>query len=96
MSGWEAADWYAPEGQKPEVGKLSWGRHAWFDQWRREHLAARENVILMDMSFMSKFLVQGPDSGACLNSLSTANVNSENDTITYTQWLDDCGKLQLI
>ena len=32
--------------------------------WAAEHRAAREDVIAMDMSFMSKFLVQGRDAGA--------------------------------
>ncbi len=40
----------------------------------------------MDMSFMSKFLVQGKDAGKCLNRLSTANVDDKVETITYTQW----------
>ena len=42
---------------------LSWGRESWFPQWEAEHRACREGVILMDMSFMSKFLVQGRDAG---------------------------------
>ena len=42
--------------------------------------------MLMDMSFMSKFLVQGNDAGKCLNKLSTANVDDKVETITYTQW----------
>ena len=44
---------------------LTWGRPPWFDHWRAEHEAAREGVIVMDMSFMSKFLVQGRDAGRC-------------------------------
>ena len=38
---------------------LSWGRQNWFAYWEAEHRAAREGVILMDMSFMSKFLRAG-------------------------------------
>ena len=94
VSGWEAADWYAPSGMKPDVGKLSWGRHAWFEQWGVEHRACREGVVLMDMSFMSKFMVQGRDAGKMLNELSTANVDGDENTITYTQWLNDNGKLE--
>ena len=63
VSGWEGADWYAPEGVEPVVETLSWGRQNWFPYWEAEHRAAREGVILMDMSFMSKFLVQGRDAG---------------------------------
>lgn len=46
------------------------------------------------MSFMSKFLVQGPEAGEFLNSLSTADVDGPSDTITYTQWLDERGMMQ--
>ncbi len=59
-------------GVEPVVGKLSWGRQDWFGYWAAEHRAAREGVILMDMSFMSKFLVQGRDAGAQLDYLSAA------------------------
>ena len=48
----------------------------------------------MDMSFMSKFLVQGNDAGKILNYLSTANVDGESNSIVYTQWLNDHGKLE--
>ena len=47
----------------PRVEQLSWGRQHWFPYWEAEHRAAREGVILMDMSFMSKFLVEGRDAG---------------------------------
>ncbi|GAB5357652.1 hypothetical protein AAMO2058_000392500 [Amorphochlora amoebiformis] len=67
VSGWEGADWYAGEGKKAEIGKLSFGKH---------------------------FMVQGKDAGALLNRLSTANVDSEEGMITYTQWLDSSGHMQ--
>jgi 4-methylaminobutanoate oxidase (formaldehyde-forming) len=94
VSGWEGADWYAPPGKEPVVEKLCWGRHNWFPYWGAEHRAAREGVILMDMSFMSKFLVQGKDAGWFLNYISANNVDGPVNTITYTQWLDIAGKLQ--
>ena len=53
-----------PDGSSPpDPGPLTWGRPRWFDFWAAEHRAAREGVICMDMSFMSKFLVQGRDAG---------------------------------
>ena len=63
VSGWEGPDWYAPHGVEPKVEKLSFGRQNWFPYWKAEHDACREGVILMDMSFMAKFLVQGRDAG---------------------------------
>jgi len=94
VSGWEGADWYAPPGVKPAVDRLSWNRQNWFPYWEAEHRAAREGVILMDMSFMSKFRVEGRDAGKLLNWISANNVDGASDTITYTQWLDQHGKLQ--
>src|SRR5262245_47522235 len=94
VSGFEGADWYAPEGVAPKVEKLSWERQNWFGYWEAEHRAARDGVILMDMSVMSKFLVQGRDSGAELDRLSAGAVNGEPGRITYTQWLNDKGKLE--
>ena len=78
----------------PDPGALSWERQPWWAQWEREHKAVREGAILMDMSFMSKFLVEGRDAGTALNWLSANQVDGPANTITYTQWLDEAGKLQ--
>jgi glycine cleavage system aminomethyltransferase T/glycine/D-amino acid oxidase-like deaminating enzyme len=92
VSGWEGADWYKPE--QPTIEQHSWGRQHWFSTWEAEHRAAREGVILMDMSFMSKFLVEGRDAGRLLDHLSANHVDGASGQITYTQWLDEGGKLQ--
>jgi len=94
VSGWEGTDWYAPEGKEAKIEGLSWGRQAWFPYWEAEHKAAREGVILMDMSFMSKFWVQGKDAGRLLNYVSANNVDGATGVITYTQWLNALGKLE--
>jgi len=94
VSGWEGADWYAGAGMVPTVDKLSWGRQSWFAEWEAEHRAAREGVILMDMSFMSKFLVQGRDAGRVMNQISANDVDGAAGMITYTQWLSPAGKLE--
>jgi 4-methylaminobutanoate oxidase (formaldehyde-forming) len=94
VSGWEGVDWYAPAGFEPKVDKLSWGRENWFSWWEAEHKAAREGVILMDMSFMSKFMVQGRDAGKVLNYISANNVDGKANQITYTPWLNEAGKLE--
>jgi len=94
VSGWEGADWYAGSGKTAEVTELSWGRQNWFDQWAAEHRAVREGVGLMDMSFMAKFQVMGPEAGAALEHLSTNHVDGECGVITYTQWLNANGTLE--
>ncbi len=94
VSGWEGADWYAPSGEAPKEQELTWKRPTWFPYWADEHKATREGVILMDMSFMSKFLVEGRDAGRILNFISANDVDGRAGMITYTQWLDELGKLQ--
>jgi len=93
VSGWEGADWYAPPGVEP-AASLTWGRPSWFPYWAAEHRAARDAAIVMDMSFMAKFLVEGADAGPVLDWVSANRVDGPSGTITYTQWLDAAGKLQ--
>lgn len=94
VSGWEGADWYAGAGVTPHVETLSWGRESWFSRWAEEHRTCREQVGLIDYSFLSKLLVQGPDAGRLLNRLSTANVDGAAGSITYTQWLNEAGRME--
>jgi glycine cleavage system aminomethyltransferase T/glycine/D-amino acid oxidase-like deaminating enzyme len=94
VSGWEGADWYAPEGREAIVEKHAWGRENWFPFWEAEHKAARENVVMMDMSFMSKFIVQGREAGKVLNYISANEVNAKVNQVTYTQWLNQRGTLE--
>jgi glycine cleavage system aminomethyltransferase T/glycine/D-amino acid oxidase-like deaminating enzyme len=94
VSGWESPDWYAGPGVQPDPGPLGWGRPSWFPRWREEHQAARAGVILMDMSFMGKFLVQGRDAGPLLNRISANQVDGAAGVITYTQWLNEQGRLE--
>ncbi len=94
VSGWEGADWYAPQGAEPSPGALTWGRPDWFGHWEAEHRAVREDVGLMDMAFMAKFHVEGRDAGAVLERLSANRVDGEPGAITYTQWLNDRGRLE--
>jgi glycine cleavage system aminomethyltransferase T/glycine/D-amino acid oxidase-like deaminating enzyme len=94
VSGWESPDWFGEPGTTPDPGPLSWGREQWFPRWQAEHRAAREAVVVMDMSFMGKFLVQGRDAGRVLNRLSANDVDGVAGTITYTQWLNEAGRLE--
>jgi glycine cleavage system aminomethyltransferase T len=51
-------------------------------------------VILMDMSFMAKFLVEGRDAGRMLDWISGGAVDGASGQITYTQWLSAGGTLE--
>eukprot|EP00039_Didymoeca_costata_P015953 m.278433 g.278433 ORF g.278433 m.278433 type:complete len:881 (+) comp16315_c0_seq25:207-2849(+) len=94
VSGWEGADWYGNPEEEQTIHPLSFGRHHWFENWASEHKACRESVALFDMSFMSKFEVSGEGAGDMLNKMSTSNVDGLPGVITYTQWLNDDGKVE--
>jgi 4-methylaminobutanoate oxidase (formaldehyde-forming) len=93
VSGWEGADWFAGPGATPSA-EPTWGRAPWFEQWEIEHRTVREGVGLMDMSFMAKFRVQGPGAGTLLDRVSAGTVDGAPETITYTQWLDEDGRIE--
>src|SRR5262249_56024936 len=84
VSGWEGADWYAPQGAEPKAGELSWGRPDWFGYWAAEHHATRTGVILMDMAFMAKFDVRGRDAPRALQRISARHLNAEPRPTPYT------------
>jgi 4-methylaminobutanoate oxidase (formaldehyde-forming) len=46
------------------------------------------------MSFMAKFRVQGAEAGEMLDRVSAGAVNEKAETITYTQWLDEDGRIE--
>jgi len=93
-AGWEYPEWFAPEGEEPKVDQYSWSRQNWFPYHESEHKACREDVILMDLSLMSKFIVQGHDAARVLNYISTNNVDGPVGKIAYTEWLNARGTIE--
>jgi len=91
--GWEYPEWFAPAGVEPKA-KYTWGRPSYFDYVEAEHRAAREDVILMDLTHMSKLLVQGRDAEKYLNRICANNVAVPVGRIVYTQWLNDRGTIE--
>jgi 4-methylaminobutanoate oxidase (formaldehyde-forming) len=89
--GWEMTDWFAPTPEQAQVERYSWFRQNWWNWHAEEHKAAREDVILMDMSFMSNFIVQGRDACALLNRLSCNRIDVEPGNIVYTPWVNEQG-----
>jgi len=92
-SGWEYPEWFAPAGVEPKV-KYSWGRQNWFEYAAAEHKAVREGVALMDLTLMSKFLVQGQDAEKYLNLICANNVAVPAGRCVYTQWLNERGMIE--
>jgi len=88
---WELTDWFAPSAEQAKVERYSWFRQNWWNWHAEEHKAAREDVILMDMSMMSKFIVQGRDACAFLNRISCNQIDVAPGAIVYTQWVNEQG-----
>ncbi|MEO1198668.1 MAG: FAD-dependent oxidoreductase [Pseudomonadota bacterium] len=89
--GWEQPDWFAPSPDQAKIETLSWFRQTWFDWHAEEHRAAREDVIIMDMTSMSCFLVQGRDACALLSRLSCNAVDVAPGRVVYTAWTNERG-----
>ena len=88
--GWEFAEWYDTDGAHPK-STLDFARQASFNIVGREHRAVREDVGVLDMSLMAKFLVQGPDAAKVLDRLSVSVIDREIGRLVYTQWLNSAG-----
>ncbi|GGD28173.1 GcvT family protein [Sinisalibacter lacisalsi] len=89
--GWEQPDWFAPTPQQARIEAYSWGRQNWWDWHAEEHRAAREDAIVMDMSSMAKFLVEGRDACALLNRLSCNEIDVAPGRVVYTAWVNEAG-----
>ena len=93
LAGWERANWFANDGQKPEY-EYSWKRPNWFDNAKAEHLAIRTGVGLYDMSSFGKIRVEGPDATAFLNHVSGGEMDVPVGKIVYTQFLNARGGIE--
>ena len=90
-SGWEQPDWFAPTPEQAKIERYSWFRQTWFDWHAEEHRAAREDVIVMDMTSMACFRVEGPDALALMSRLSCNEVDVEVGRVVYTSWVNEAG-----
>ncbi|MDK1097743.1 MAG: FAD-dependent oxidoreductase [Actinomycetota bacterium] len=89
-SGWESTAWFDPSHTDIQF-KLTYGRQDWFDLHAGEHAAVRNGVALLDLSSMSKFLVQGPGAEQLLNRISGNNIAVPVGQCVYTQWMNEAG-----
>jgi 4-methylaminobutanoate oxidase (formaldehyde-forming) len=89
--GWERPLWFGEPGTEP-VFDQSWGRAPWFDNWAREHRAAREAVALFDQSFFGKLRVTGRDALRLLNQVSANEIDVSPGRLVYTAWLNRHGR----
>ena len=87
IAGWERANWFANEGQKPEY-EYSWKRQNFFDNVAAEHNAVRTNVGMYDMTSFGKLRVEGRDAMAFINYIGGGNYDVPVGKIVYTQFLN--------
>jgi len=93
LSGWERANWFAPEGVTPEY-EYSYKRQNWFEHSAAEHTAVREAVGLFDQTSFAKYELQGRDAMTVLNRICANDVDVDPDRIVYTQWLNERGGIE--
>ncbi|MHA1152235.1 MAG: GcvT family protein, partial [Alphaproteobacteria bacterium] len=82
--GWERANWFA-YGDIPQRDVLGFDRPQQDITVGREHLAAREGVVLIDQSSFTKFEIVGRQACAFLQYLAVAKIDKEPGGASYTR-----------
>ncbi|MCP5039238.1 MAG: FAD-dependent oxidoreductase, partial [Rhodobacteraceae bacterium] len=93
-AGWERPMWFAPKGVEPK-NEYSFFRPNWYEHTARECRAARETVVLMDISSFGKTLVQGRDACACLNWMCVSEMDVPVGKLVYTHMLNSKGGIEV-
>ncbi|MBW2614075.1 MAG: FAD-dependent oxidoreductase, partial [Deltaproteobacteria bacterium] len=93
VAGWERANWFAPEGIKPEY-EYSWGRQNWFEYAASEHMAVRNGVGVYDLTSMAKFRCQGRDAKDVLQHICANDIDVPVGKVVYTQLLNLRGGIE--
>lgn len=92
--GWEYPEWFGPTGDNRPSNAYTWGRPAWWECHAAEHRAVRERVGLIDLTFMGKFWVEGPDAETFLQHWAAGDVAMPIGRCLYTTALDDDGRIR--
>ncbi len=91
--GWERANWFA-EGNIPQQDVFGFDRPGQDVTVGREHRAAREGAVLIDMSSFTKFEISGPQAASFLDYLAVAKIDKEPGQAAYTQLCNDRGGIE--
>ncbi len=91
--GWERANWFATNGIAPK-DVHGFDRPQQDITIAREHRAAREAVVLVDMSSFTKFEISGSQACQFLQYLAIADVDKEPGGATYTQLCNERGGIE--
>jgi 4-methylaminobutanoate oxidase (formaldehyde-forming) len=93
--GWERPNWFADSAEGEAAGDVySYGRQNWFEAVGREHVAARERVVVIDQTSFAKFLMVGRDAEAALSFICANDVARAPGALTYTQMLNAGGGIE--
>ncbi|MCP4389179.1 MAG: FAD-dependent oxidoreductase [Gammaproteobacteria bacterium] len=92
-AGWERPMWFAPEGVEPK-NSYSFFRPNWYEHTAEECRAAREGVVIMDISSFGKTLVQGRDACDYLQWMCVSDVNVAVGKLVYTHMLNSMGGIE--
>ncbi len=91
--GWERANWFATD-DIPQRDVLGFDRPQQDKTVGREHLAAREGVVLIDQSSFTKFEISGRQACRFLQYLAVAKIDREPGGASYTQLCNDRGGIE--
>ena len=98
LAGWERANWFLSAADvaagKTAQYEYSWGRQNWFGCQAAEHLAARRDVALFDLSSFGKIRVCGADAEAVLQRLAANDAAIAPGRIIYTPFLNQDGGVE--
>ena len=92
-AGWERPMWFAPEGVAPK-NEYSFFRPNWYEHTAHECRAAREGVVIMDISSFGKTMVQGRDACAFLQWMCVSNIDVPVGKLIYTHMLNSMGGIE--
>lgn len=93
LSGWERANWFAPEGVHPRY-EYSFHRQNWFKYSATEHMAVRKNVGIYDLSSMANFIMEGKDALWVLQRVCGNDIDAPIGKVVYTQMLNERGGIE--
>ena len=89
--GWERPNFFRSGGDSESAG---WGRRGEVDTVGREHHAARNGVVMVDMSSFSKLEITGANAVNFLQHMAVANVDREPGRGVYTQLCNPKGGVE--
>ena len=88
--GWERPNFFESDAAR-RTYKYSFGNQNWFINQKREHLAARNNIALLDQSTFAKFEISGKESLDLLQYLCANDINIDVGNSVYTPLLNFSG-----